>query len=134
MCQTPFEMSQVDDITQQAMSLSSRDLYRLHRAIGDMIGRRVYYQLHVKTPEHKEGLVYDPTDRLEEVLEQLARIVVSNVQHKAMSLPKSMFTRHGDVITGVKEEFMDEQNMHNIFETFLGSGFSYWIDTFEMST
>ena len=133
-------MSSVDRVMEyiDKQNLTTTEQYQLHRQIGNLIKRRMYYQLIVKVPWRNGEIYYDHTDRFEEVLENLKKITVDAINQEVCNinkLPSEIFVlnKNRTEVIELQPGFDDEQDIYNIFATFLGKQYSYHIEQFEVA-
>lgn len=134
------KMSSVDRVMEyiDKQNLTTTEQYQLHRQIGNLIKRRMYYQLTVKVPWRNDEIYYDHTDRFEEVLENLKKITVDAINQEVCNinkLPSEIFVlnKNRTEVIELQPGFDDEQDIYNIFATFLGKQYSYHIEQFEVA-
>lgn len=133
-------MSRVQRVTNYITNsnLSRTEMYAVHRHVGNLIQRRMYYQLIVTVPWEKESLYFDHTDRFEEVIEQLVKITLECINQEVCNikaLPETLFVlnKKKDTAIGIRKEAQDEQDICNIFCTFLGPDYKYVIEQHEVA-
>lgn len=130
-------VQQVTDFIDNS-NLSRLDLYKVHRHIGNMIQRRMFYQLIVYVPWFKDPICYDHTDLFEEIIEQLTKITVDCINQEVCNiraLPDEVFIfdKNKTSVLDIRSNMRDEQDFYNIFRNFLNSGYSYKIDQHEIN-
>lgn len=118
--------------------LPKEEMYKVHRHVGNMIQRRMYYQLVITVPWNVIPIYHDHTDRFEEVVEHLVSVTLDCInQHIAeiASLPSSIFIFDAmkDNVIGIHNFAKDEQTIYNIFQTFLNDGYKYDIQQHEVN-
>lgn len=114
--------------------LSHGDYCILHRYIGNMIFKRVYYQLITITPSDKQEQYHEHNDRYEQVLSSMVMAVINNINKKNTdNLPTSIFIKRGKMVVGIKDEYRNEQEITIIVNTFLGAGYNFRIERDEVS-
>lgn len=115
--------------------LSRTDMYIVHRHVGNLIKRRMFYQLVVTFPGMSNSVSYDHTDRFEEILDQLENVIVDgmNTARMTLSVPPEIFNVRDNVVIGIhSSELFDEYDMRTVFKTYLPSGYDYQIKQFEV--
>lgn len=118
-------------------NLSRDEFFQLHRQVGNIIKKRMYYQLIVNVPWLIEPVYYDHTDRFEEVLKDLTKITIDMVNEEVGDITKLpddifMFNKDRTEVVGLRPECSDEQNISNIYSMFLNDRCKYRIDQFEV--
>lgn len=119
--------------------LTKGDLYKVHRHLGNMIRRRMFYQLIVMVPWERGGIHFDHTDRFEELLEKLSEVTVECINQEVCDikrLPRDIFVlnRDGTSVVDIREDMRDEQDFRNIWGIYLGApDYKFVIDQHEVS-
>jgi len=116
----------------KASKFTKNDLYTIHRHIGNMIKRRMYYTLRIKTPQNT--FIYESTDRFEEVLSELSYFIVQTIKENGIVGPFSEEIFFLNPKTRIPEHVhtsCDEEDMWNIFRIYL-TQCSYEIEPFEV--
>lgn len=106
--------------------LSKRQLYDLYYRIGDVLGRRMFYQLvfHAawapNTPQWR-----DHTDRFYETMDDLASLIVKSMNYEQVqveSLPTHVFEIDGLNVAEIKEHYHTEGLLAFIMKRYLPEG------------
>lgn len=121
-----------------SLSLGANDLHAIHRHVGDLVGRRMFYQLRVTVPWEKDSVHFDHTDRFEEVLRQLEGITTECLNRRGAAhvakLPRGVFLIDADCgkVMGIRKSFLDEDTIANAFAKWLGLSYRFEIDQHEV--
>lgn len=111
-----------------------REQYRVHMAVGDMIKRRMFYQLTICVPWARsldKKIMLDPTDDFLEVCDSVAQMIGDAINYTGADmskLPPHIFT-NGEI----KVEHRNEETFFNIIKNVLNDRVSYDIQQWEMS-
>jgi hypothetical protein len=115
-------------------TLCKNDLYEIHRHIGNLIRRRMFYQLCIQTPERI--LYYDHTDRFEEVIIELSAFVIDVLQTLGTKEDLDENTFVINRVNGLPlrlRPHVDEPELFNIFHLHLNKyGYAYHVTQFEI--
>jgi hypothetical protein len=120
-----------------SQKLSRKELYGVHRHIGNMIQKRMFYQLVVNVPWKQTREFYDHTDRFEEIIDELVTVTVDCINQSGCvlsSLPENIFILNHmkNTVIGMRADSHDEQIIYNIFKTLLDNGYHYEIQQHEV--
>lgn len=114
--------------------LSKSELYQLHYHVGNMIGRRMFYQLVFKVGGVSQ--YRDHTDWYHEVMDDLASLIVKSMNNghvDVLTLPTDIFITNGNTIEGVTQRFRNDDDLSQIMAIYLGKSYSYEIIQHEIS-
>lgn len=116
--------------------LSQLEMYKLHRHVGNLVQRRMFYKLTVVVPWNNDRLYFDDTDRFEELIEQLVNITIECVKRSntpLSSLPNEIFIVDNNTLD-IKPEARDIQTLTNIFGSILDSSqYKFDIEQYEVN-
>lgn len=124
-------MSRVEKLTKliKETLVEPVEFHQLHRAVGDMIERRMFYQLSFTAPwvtSHPEHVLFcDHTDRFEEVCADLCTMIRKSLEYEQVD--------QSTIPDGVLDT-CDEQMLANVMYNHLPySCYSYHIEQFEVA-